>query len=175
MKSLLNFLLIHFIIYLTKQRCSTLEAVKYPELMTVCSVCTTSSLLKQFLDLAGTFCKSLQESASLPFLASSMQPQVLLFWDKKVVGAIWFKIPSFGVAPASHLPHWLGAGTQESLKLGAVAPLSLEVEIHCFKLGKLVPAIQKFILFFFFFFPDTLYKKPLQNLTLLSGVSNQAE
>lgn len=63
MKSLLNYLLIHFIIYLTKQKCSTLEAVKYPELMTVCSMRTTPSLLKQFLGLAGTFRTSLQESA----------------------------------------------------------------------------------------------------------------
>lgn len=53
-----------------------------------------------------------------------------------MVGAIWFKIPSFGVAPASHSSHWLAAGTQESLKLDAAAPLYLKVEVLCFKLGK---------------------------------------
>lgn len=34
MESLLDYLLIYFITYLTKQRGSTLEAVEYPELMT---------------------------------------------------------------------------------------------------------------------------------------------
>lgn len=34
MESLLDYLLIYFITFLTKQRGSTLEAVEYPELMT---------------------------------------------------------------------------------------------------------------------------------------------
>lgn len=139
MESLLDYLLIYFITYLTKQRGSTLEAVEYPELMTKFVPFVLHPHFQNtfwiWLWHFVSHCKKVLHLTGL-FLAGFRQPQVLLVWDKKVVAAIWLKIPSFGVAPASQSSHWLGAGTQEGLKLGTLAPLSLEVEVHCFNLGK---------------------------------------